>query len=242
LNPILSGFGISIYVEKRRLVIDNRLKKERLEFYPHQIDHDSIIVDGHSGNVTFEAIRWLMKHNISLTMLNWNGELLSMTLPKEPKSGKLRISQYRKYVDDKTRFLIASEIVKQKVELTKHLLLELARYYEEVDTSEVGRAFASEGHNASTNAKSINNLLNYEGRIATFYWSVLARIFNKLYPEFHFVKRGGKAYTWNMNAPDQINALLNYGYSILESEVRRAINAVGLDPAIGFLYPLPWRE
>ncbi|MGI0014893.1 MAG: CRISPR-associated endonuclease Cas1 [Nitrososphaera sp.] len=34
------------------------------------------------------------------------------------------------------------------------------------------------------------------------------------------------------------SALLNYGYSILESEVRKAVNAVGLDPAIGFLHEL----
>jgi len=29
---------------------------------------------------------------------------------------------------------------------------------------------------------------------------------------------------------------LNYGYAILESEIRKAINSIGLDPAIGFLH------
>lgn len=140
-----------MYVDKRRLVIDNRLKKERLEFYSHQIDHDSIIIDGHSGNITFEAIRWLAKHNISLMMLNWNGELLSMTLPKDPKSGKLRVSQCSKYLDSKTRFQRASEIVRKKVALTKNLLLELARYYKEVDHLEVERVFALEERNAAGN-------------------------------------------------------------------------------------------
>lgn len=41
-----------------------------------------------------------------------------------------------------------------------------------------------------------------------------------------------------MNASDEVNALLNYGYAILESEVRKDINAVGLDPAVGFLHDL----
>jgi CRISPR-associated protein Cas1 len=41
-----------------------------------------------------------------------------------------------------------------------------------------------------------------------------------------------------MNASDKINALLNYGYSILESETRKEINAVGLDPSVGFLHDL----
>src|SRR5437867_3770699 len=153
-----------------------------------------------------------------------------------PKSGKLRISQYGKYFDNKVRLQIASEIVIQKVTLTKHLLLELARYYK-VDSTKVDRIFAIEDRNAH-GIRSISNLLNYEGRIATFYWSMLAKIFNKLYPDFHFVKRGGKSYSWNMNASDEVNALLNHGYSILETEVRKAINAVGLDPAIGFLHEL----
>ena len=78
----------------------------------------------------------------------------------------------------------------------------------------------------------------YEGRIATFYWDCLAKIFNKLYPSFNFKSRKNKSYSWNMNATDEINALLNYGYAILESEVRKDINAVGLDPAIGFLHEL----
>ncbi len=38
------------------------------------------------------------------------------------------------------------------------------------------------------------------------------------------------------NATDPVNAALNYGYGFLEGECRRAINAVGLEPTIGFLH------
>ncbi|MGI0012396.1 MAG: CRISPR-associated endonuclease Cas1, partial [Nitrososphaera sp.] len=61
--------------------------------------------------------------------------------------------------------------------------------------------------------KSVTSLMNHEGRIATYYWSVLARVFNKLYPQFRFQKRGSKSYSWNINASDEVNALLNYGYA-----------------------------
>jgi CRISPR-associated protein Cas1 len=55
LNPLLiSGFGTSINVDKAKLIINNKLKKEKLEFYPHRMNHDSIIIDGHTGNITFE--------------------------------------------------------------------------------------------------------------------------------------------------------------------------------------------
>jgi CRISP-associated protein Cas1 len=101
--------------------------------------------------------------------------------------------------------------------------------------------FANEevNYNQNQSGRSNNNLLMmYEGRIATFYWDCLAKVFNKLYPSFNFRSRKNKSYSWNMNASDEVNTLLNYGYAILESEVRKDINAVGLDPAIGFLHAL----
>ena len=64
------------------------------------------------------------------------------------------------------------------------------------------------------------------------------KIFNRLYPQFHFKGRGNKSYSWNMNASDEINAMLNYGYAVLESQVRKDINAVGLEPTIGFLHEI----
>jgi len=58
-NPLLiTGFGTSINVDKRKLIITNNLKGTRLEFYPHKINHDGIIIDCHTGNITFEAMRW----------------------------------------------------------------------------------------------------------------------------------------------------------------------------------------
>ncbi len=84
MKPLLiNGFGTSITVDKRKLIIDNRKNNDHLEFYPHQIDYDSIIIDGHTGNISFEAIRWLMKHDITVLTLNWNGNLLATINPKE---------------------------------------------------------------------------------------------------------------------------------------------------------------
>ncbi|OLD41853.1 MAG: CRISPR-associated endonuclease Cas1 [Thaumarchaeota archaeon 13_1_40CM_2_39_4] len=239
MNPLLvSGFGISIHVDRRKLVVHDRLKDEKIAFYPHQIDFDSIIIDGHTGNITFEAIRWLMKHDINVTLLTWNGNLLGSVLQKEPKSGKLRVKQYSKYLDGKSRFAIASGLVGQKIEHTFSLLTELSRYYPEIDLAKVERVFEIEKSNYSIGQKSVNHLINYEGRIATFYWDCLVKAFNRLYPNFHFQSRKNKSYSWNMNASDEVNALFNYGYAVLESEVRKAINAVGLDPTVGFLHEL----
>lgn len=84
----------------------------------------------------------------------------------------------------------------------------------------------------------INKLLMYEAKISALYWENLGLIFNQLYPDFNFENRKNKTYSWNMNASDEINALLNYGYAILESVTRKNINTVGLDQSVGFLHEL----
>jgi CRISP-associated protein Cas1 len=66
-----------------------------------------------------------MKHDITVTMLNWNGNLLGATLPQTPKAGRLRVMQYRKYVDSSARYGIAAKIVNQKITNSYNLLKEL---------------------------------------------------------------------------------------------------------------------
>jgi CRISPR-associated endonuclease Cas1 len=40
----------------------------------------------------------------------------------------------------------------------------------------------------------------------------------------------------NRDATHPVNAMLNYGYAVLESRVRTAVVAIGLDPTIGFMH------
>ena len=246
MNPLLvTGFGTSINVDKRKLIITNKLKGTRLEFYPHKISHDGIIIDGHTGNITFEAMRWLSKHNINLTLLNWNGQLLSNVMPEQPKLGKLRIKQYQKYLDSEARFEIALKIVQCKVEHSLNLLEELSRFYESVDVGKIRKSAEKEdlflldimkNSKKQDISKSIKQLMTYEGWIAGIFHDNLVKIFNQLYPEFNFIGRKNKSNSRNYNASDEINALLNYGYAILESEIRKSINSVGFDYSIGFLH------
>jgi len=244
---LITGFGTSINVDKRKLIITNRLKETRLEFYPHKISHDGIIIDGHTGNITFEAMRWLMKHNVNLTLLNWNGQLLANVLPEQPKSGKLRIKQYQKYLDDTDRFEIALKIVQAKVEQSLNLLEQLSKFYESVDFTKIRKSAEKEdlfllnimkSSEKQDISKSIKQLMAYEGRIAGIYLENLTKIFNQSNSEFNFTGRKNKSNSRNYNASDEINALLNYGYAILESEIRKSINAIGLDYSIGFLHEI----
>ena len=114
MNPLLlSGFGISIDVNKAHLTV--KQKDSTIEFEPHRIPYDSIIIDGHYGSLSFEAMRWLSKHDVSLALLNWNGNLLSVMQPQETLNADLKIKQYGKYLDPESRLYMAGQIVMQKV-------------------------------------------------------------------------------------------------------------------------------
>ncbi|MBS3921966.1 MAG: CRISPR-associated endonuclease Cas1 [Nitrosarchaeum sp.] len=238
MNPLLiSGFGTSINVEKRKLIINNKLNNKKYEFYPHKIDYDNIILDNHSGFITFDGMKWLMKHNISLTILNWNGNILGITLPEEPISGKLKIKQYQTYLSNNKRYDISEKLVFSKIDSSLNLLEELSNFYL-IDIKNIKIIFDKEKYDFIKNKSenNITNLLAYEGRVAQAYFASLGTIFRQIAPEFGYSGRKIKENAKNYNAPDEINALLNYGYSILESEIRKILNSQGLDPEIGFLH------
>jgi CRISPR-associated protein Cas1 len=230
MNPLLlSGFGINFNVDKRRLQI--KQTDNVIEFYPHHIPYDSIIIDGHYGSISFEAMRWLSKHDVSLVLLNWNGNLLSVTQPQEMLNADLKIKQYGKYLDPESRLYIADQIVKQKIKSSIILINELSKF-NDIDLTTINKEIQRVDYD------NINNLMMYEGRIASAYWTELSKIFNGLAPDFHFETRKNLSYSWNINASDPVNALLNYGYAILESMVRKDINAIGLDVSIGYLHEI----
>ena len=216
-------------MDKAHLTI--KQKDSIIEFESHRIPYDSIIIDGHNGSVSFEAMRWLSKHDVSLVLLNWNGNLLSITQPQETLNAYLKIKQYEKYLNPELRLYIASQIVKQKVKSSISLLKKLSNFYD-IDMTAINREIQRVDYD------NINSLMMYEGRIASAYWSCLSNIFNQLAPDFNFQSRKNLSYSWNMNASEPINALLNYGYALLESMVRKDINAIGIDASIGYLHEM----
>ena len=63
---------------------------------------------------------------------------------------------------------------------------------------------------------------------------VVAHLQKVLPVKFGFTSRMHE--THQMNASDPFNVLLNYGYAVLESQCRKALNSVGLEPTVGFLH------
>jgi len=186
MNPLLlTGYGISIDVNKAHLTI--KQKESVMEFEPHRIPYDYIIIDGHYGSISFEAMMWLSKYDVFIVLLNWNENLLSNTILKETLNAQLKVKQNEKYLNPESRLYIACQIVKQKVRSSLSLLNALSNFYD-IDFSTINKEIERVNYN------NINSLMMYESRIASAYWSELTKIFNFLARDFHFEGRKNLSY------------------------------------------------
>ncbi len=234
MNPLyLSGFGVSLNVDGARLIVkDGFLEPDsaqnRHEFQPRKMPYDSIVIDGQTGTISLTAIKWLMRHNVPLFILDYNGIILSSTLPREPVNGPLKIAQIEAYKDNAKRFYIAKKLVEAKAQRSIDVMKWLdARYGKLVNIqTDLDSELARLGQ-----CQSLPRLLSIEGRIAEIYWKYLQEA---LPEKFGFTSRIHE--TRQMNASDSFNVLLNYGYAILESQCRKALNSVGLESTVGFLH------
>ncbi|WP_342305546.1 CRISPR-associated endonuclease Cas1 [Methanolobus sp. ZRKC5] len=230
---LLNGHGIDMRVSGAKLHIkDGRTSStedpEEYVFSPKRIDVDSIIIYGQNGNLTLDAIRWLIKHNVQISILNWDGKLLTTMLPSESTNVKTKFAQYRAYEDDKTRIQIAKKFIEAKFDKSQVVLDYLKQRYPliEYDFSPDLKKLES--------AKKVSDILGVEGGVAYKYWNE----FSKIVPEKYDYESRSDQSRGAIAAGDMVNVMLNYGYALLEGECLRAINAVGLDPHVGFLHEM----
>ena len=230
---LLNGHGISMHVDAARLHIkDGRFstteEPQEYVFSPKRIDIDNIIIYGKSGNLTLEAIRWLIKHNVQITILDWNGKLLTTILPSESNNVKIKFAQYHAFEDQEARLEIAKKFIEAKFDKSKTALDFLNQRFPEIKFN------VSEELIKLGKVKNIKELMGVEGGLAWKYWNEFSKAIPK---EYDFCSRIDQ-YRRPLGSGDMVNTMLNYGYSLLESECLRAINSVGLDAHVGFLHEM----
>ena len=227
---LLSGFGSSLRVSGHLLEVTNGTGNHRETFAAHQLPFDSVVVEGNSGTISFEAARFLAIHDVPVVFLRWDGSVLSTLLPRGPVAGELKLAQFASHNSPERRAQIARAILEVKLSKSVELLRFLSRFYP-CDPRAVEAEVERE-----PSAETIPGLMVWEGRTAVAYWAEFGKVANRLWPEARFVTRKGKGKSWAQSATDPVNALLNFGYALLEGRVRHAVNSVGLEPSVGWLH------
>lgn len=232
----LTGYGVKIKVSNLRsrsqLTITDgrenyRNKPATYTFRPRKNPYDTIIIDGHSGYISLQALHWLSKNNIPVFILNFDGTLISSILPPTPIKADVRTAQMKASADHAKRFHIAYTLVQAKIKRTLDVVQWTGERYNIDDKIRRVKGEAL----ALFKAKTVNNIRMVEGRVALRYWQA----YKSVLPEWcDFQSRMTRSH--RNNAVDPVNLALNYSYGVLEGECRKAINTVGLEPSIGFLH------
>jgi len=230
---LLSGHGIDMRVDSAKLHIkDGRTstteEPQEYVFSPRRMDLDNIVIYGRNGNLTLDAVRWLMKHNVQVSILNWDGKLLTTMLPPESTNVKTKFAQYHAFEEEEARISIARKFIEAKFDKSQVVLDYLKQRYPSIEYD------FSEDNEKLKKANSIREIMGVEGGVAWKYWNE----FSKAIPEkYDFCSRIDQ-YRRPVSAGDIVNVMLNYGYALLEAECLRAINTVGLDAHVGFLHEM----
>jgi CRISPR-associated protein Cas1 len=173
---------------------------------------------------------------IAITHLTEEGRFLARI--EGPVSGNvlLRRTQYRWADDEEKRATIARPIVIGKV-LNQRTVLSRARRDHSDDLPEADRTRLDDAITRLTqiarraeNPQTTDELRGLEGEAAALYFARFDLLIRNDKETFAFKGR-------NRRPPlDPVNALLSFIYALLLSDVRAALEGVGLDPAVGYLH------
>jgi len=229
----INGYGYNLSVDGGRLEATNGHYYDRprqtTKYRRKQIDFDKVIISGSHGKLSVSAIRWLMKQKRDIAILDWNGRLVTSMTPMIANQGTVKVSQYEAHNNPAKQAKIARWIIKQKIEGSLKVLEWLSKAYSSFSYDKIIDKCASD----ITNVPDLKSVLRIEAIVSQFYWKALASTFDK---KWEFLTRNYGDNKDSQNADDPINALFNYGYSILESECWKVVNTIGLEPYIGFIH------
>jgi CRISPR-associated protein Cas1 len=173
------------------------------------------------------------ERGIGISFLTQRGRFLARV--QGPVSGNvlLRRAQYRASDDPALRTRIARNVVAAKVANARTVLLRAVRDHAEGDGANEVRG-AAEGCAATLRRLEgegdLERVRGLEGDAARIYFGVLDHLIVAQKDVFAFRGRSRRP------PMDKVNALLSFAYTLLTHDAASALEAVGLDPQVGFLH------
>ena len=235
----LFGYGISVRVDRGHLILSDGVGDERRQGRFARVNHgiQRIVVIGSDGNVSLAALRWLADQKAAFVMLERDGSVLATTGPVRSSDARLRRAQA--CADSSgAGLLITRELIDKKIAGQERLVRERLR--------KIGAADTIARYRTQLNAaKTVQEIRGLEALAAQAYWDTwhdldlnFPRADLPRTPE-HWRKFGTRKSPLTgspQRATNPANAILNYLYTMLETETRLAIAVLGLDPGLGFLH------
>ena len=249
---VAAGYGVKIYVERGHLVVHDGVgrSRETRRFSRATSNLDRLVVIGHTGFVTLEALRWIKDVGASFVQVDADSNVVAMSVSEWYSSSRhLRRAQ-----------VLAAETEVGRQQLTillKAKLIEQARLAGEL----VQYRSARKGRDRRTNdsqgailaqipelerARTMKELRVAESVAGRLYWQSFANLpirFERGLDVPEHWRSAGPRTPWKrgnqkrpMGALTPAHAILNYLYAILETETTIAAQRMGFDPSLGLMH------
>jgi len=211
---LLRGYGVSINLKNNKIVLKNGAnditgESQKEEWFANRMPYEKIIVSG-KGYISTEAMSVLSEHNRHVILVDTYGNPVTFCEPVRSSmvATKYRMGQYDTFRDKTKCEYLSKQIILAKKESQVKLLKLIG--------------------------SDVENLPEQEHLASKIYFKEFA----KAIPErYEFVSRNQSFIRNSKNsATDVINALLNYGYSVLAGEISKFVLGIGLDPYLGFMH------
>jgi CRISPR-associated protein Cas1 len=249
---VLAGHGVSLRIEAGTLLIRNGFthypqKQETYRFFKGDADLPPriIMLDG-SGSITFDVLIWLNEQNVPLVKIDWTGNAVTVVSRESFAASRECVAwQTETRSDRRKRMDFCNTLIARKIEGCIQTLETSLRRSFAWDRA-MKRARGDLARLANDPPPTVDELRLLEAQSAVAYfrawhatsllWRASAR--HPIPDEWRTV---GPRYTrvyasGSRNAAHPVNAILNYAYAVLQSQVQIGPVADGYDPMIGVMH------
>ena len=215
----LKGYGHSISVKDSKIILkdchDPFSDCSTEEWFVKNMPYERIILQG-KGYVSTEGLSILSEHNKTVILLDTSGNPITTChgVRDSYTATKYHIAQYDTFRDKAKTDYLTQKIIQTKLDSQ-------VKFLKSTNNPDVKEGIAKLSH-----AKL------HEASNTRVYFDNYSKLIDE---RFGFVKRNS-INVEKYNATDIINALLNYGYSVLAGIISTYIHGIGLDAYYGFMH------
>ncbi len=252
---VVTGYNLSVRVDKSRLIV-----KDGVTRYPDAPSEHTffkgglglptrlVVVDG-NGSISLDALDWLEEQSIDLVRLRYDGRVRIVSSASGYSANPKKVAwQEMTRASEEARLKFAVPLIREKTRETLYNLENLLPPSSSRDRAMIKCEQTLKCLRRSPPDK-VSKLLALEGAVAQgYFFSWRALKLNWKSTKRHPIPEEWKRFfsrssliqsskkPRNQHASHPINAMLNYVYGLLESQVRIEVVSDGYDPTIGIMH------
>lgn len=248
---VADGYGLKIYVNRGHLIVHDGIGQDRrtARFSRATSGLRRLVVIGHTGYITLEALRWIRDVRAAFAQIDRDGTLVTVSAPERLHESKLRRAQV--YAAENPVGKVAMiRLLRAKLERQAQIVEQRLAYLRQTIVRNhrtpiaVGVAIREQipKLNPDLTFGELRRIESIAGRYYWQTWALLPIAFDRSWRDLpeHWLTAGPRTSKVDLKSARRAltpaHALLNYAYAILETEAIIAAHALGLDPSLGLMH------